>query len=61
MRVSERPINEHNVNEAHFIYPRRRGEVEQVHQDWQRDREAIYNQVDKLPTHYEYLRDNIYA
>ena len=58
---SFRPINEHNVNEAHFIYPRRKGEVEQVHQDWQRDRKAIYSQVKELPTHYEYLRDNIYA
>tara|TARA_B100001248_G_scaffold255632_1_gene235624 strand:- start:3657 stop:4163 length:507 start_codon:yes stop_codon:yes gene_type:complete len=56
-----RPINEHSVDEAHFIFPRRKGEVERVHQDWQRDRKAIYNQVSQLPTHYEYLRDNIYG
>ena len=56
-----RPINEHSVNEAHYIFPRRKGEVEQVHKDWQRDRQAIYNAVKKLPTQYEYLRGYIYG
>ena len=56
-----RPINEHSVKEAHYIFPRRRGEVEQVHKDWQRDRQAIYNAVKKLPTQYEYLRGYIYG
>ena len=55
------PINEFNVREAHHLYPVRKSTINDYHKQWQEDRKAIYSAVEKLPTHYEYLRDYIYV
>jgi flavin-dependent dehydrogenase len=55
------PINEFNVREAHHLYPVRKSTIKDYHKQWQEERAAIYNAVEKLPTHYEYLRDYIYV
>ena len=31
-----------------------------IHAKYQQDRKVMMDWVDKLPSHYEYLRDNIY-
>ena len=34
--------------------------LEEIHTKYQQDRKIMMEWVDKLPSHYEYLRDNIY-
>lgn len=34
--------------------------LEEIHTKYQQDRKVLMEWVDKLPSHYEYLRDNIY-
>jgi hypothetical protein len=36
------------------------GTLKEIHTKYQQDRKILMDWVDKLPSHYEYLRDNIY-
>jgi len=35
-------------------------DIEEAHQQYQKDRQAMIEWSRRQPTHYEYLRDNIY-
>lgn len=57
-----RPINEHLYKEkADFDIDNRREIVKDIHEKYQQDRKVMIDWVEKLPSHYEYLRDNIYG
>lgn len=54
-----RPINEHLYREK--LEENRLETIRNIHSLYQQDRQVMIDWVDKLPSHYEYLRDNIYG
>lgn len=54
-----RPINEHLYNEK--MDDDRRNNIKEAHRLYQQDRQIMIDWVERLPSHYEYLRDNIYG
>jgi len=58
-----RPFSEGLFSERLNAYAQREEHeelLEEIHTKYQQDRKVLMEWVDKLPSHYEYLRDNIY-
>jgi flavin-dependent dehydrogenase len=54
-----RPLGDFSIKEKYANVDK--SEIEEAHTLYQQDRQVMLDWVRKLPSHYEYLRDNIYG